>query len=96
MARNVGERVEARKRQPAERDPTQSYRTAVRRGIDRANADRARHDVPDGHHGPNLTRVPVWGPELDCNAPNRRPVRSTRSARPWFGTVGSGSTGWPN
>jgi integrase len=59
MARNASKRVGARKRQPSDRYPTQSYRTAIHRGIDRANADRARHGVPDG---PNLPRVPTWGP----------------------------------
>jgi integrase len=61
-ARNAEKRVTTRKRAPAGKYPTQSYRTAIRRGIDRANADRTRHDVADGHHGANLPVLPPWGP----------------------------------
>ena len=62
VRRYDAERVQDRRRSPGSRYTTTGYRHAVARGVRRTNADRARHDVPDGHHGPNLPPIPHWHP----------------------------------
>jgi site-specific recombinase XerC len=60
--RNTGKRVEVRRRPPADRYTAASYGRAVKRGVERANAARARHRVADERHGPNLPEVRHWHP----------------------------------
>lgn len=55
-------RVKKPKKKPAAKYTTSSYDKAIRRGADKATATAAKHDVPEGQHGPNLPRVPHWAP----------------------------------
>lgn len=47
---------------PAECFERRTYSASVVSAIRRQNRDAARHDVPAGHCGPNLLRVPHWHP----------------------------------
>jgi site-specific recombinase XerC len=60
MARNAAKRGKGRPHSNCY--TADSYGRAVGRGVERCNADRARHNVPEGAHGPNLPRIPHWHP----------------------------------
>ena len=61
-ARNASKRVVRKKRAPGSHYTNQGYGKAVEKAVVRQNRDAARHDVPEGHHGPNLPRLPHWSP----------------------------------
>lgn len=59
MRRNTAKRVKGKRRPPADRYSTHSYNRAIERGVERANADRVRHQA---ECGPNLPSVKHWSP----------------------------------
>ena len=62
MQRNVAGGKSVKARQPAACYTQASYQKAVARGVVKANAARAKSNVADPLHGPNLPVVPHWHP----------------------------------
>jgi integrase len=62
LTRNIAKRTPRKNREPGKKYTNQGYGKAIEKAVLRQNRDAARHDVPDGHHGPNMPRVPHWSP----------------------------------
>lgn len=62
LARNAAKRKPRKNREPGICYTNQGYGKAVEKAVERQNREAARRDVPEGHHGPNLLRVPHWAP----------------------------------